>query len=426
MAATRLVRASPRTRSCGVIFAWAVVVVLWVGFLATAFIANTTHADGSLDFRAYDQAARAYLSGGDMYSKAISQVYLYPPFLAVMLSPLTRLGDLSMTGHIWFFINLVLLLSTLTLMSRTMTTFTSRLLVWLLPIFFTPSLQTLWHGQVTILLLALTAGAWWARRTDRPGLTGALLVTAAWIKIYPALFLVYFFWRHDWRVLRSALVVGVALGLFQLIVAGPQLIDYFTDTLPNLAAVGEIGITHSNESILGFSSMLFRAAVHVEPMVESPMLFVATRLGITALVLAVTAFALYPPMSIEQIPASRFNLEYCLTLLVAMLLGGTLNPATLISALFVFLILVDEGHNPEETKSRTALLCLLAYSLITVHLFIILGYIFVTPDNTLPGPFLALPFYGMMIIWLRVVVLIHKHSPSAVSRTIAPSMAAEG
>src|SRR5262249_9148074 len=73
-----------------------------------------------------------------------------------------------------------------------------------------PLRSHLQQGQLGMLLLLLIAGAWAADRAGREGLAGFLLGTATAIKLFPAMLLLYFIIRRQWRAGGFALIgVGI-------------------------------------------------------------------------------------------------------------------------------------------------------------------------------------------------------------------------
>ena len=83
-------------------------------------------------------------------------------------------------------------------------------------------LGTLGHGQVNLLLLALLCGAIGALLRKRSWLAGAFLSGAICLKVLPAFLLLYPLWRRDTRCLASC-TLGLMVGLAVIpALRGPQ------------------------------------------------------------------------------------------------------------------------------------------------------------------------------------------------------------
>ncbi len=86
-----------------------------------------------------------------------------------------------------------------------------------------PILSDLQHGNVNLLILSLIVGALMAWRSGRDGLAGLLLALSIAYKVTPALFLPYFVYKRNWRLVGASLV-GLVLFLFVIpgAVLGPR------------------------------------------------------------------------------------------------------------------------------------------------------------------------------------------------------------
>ncbi|MBE2272138.1 MAG: DUF2029 domain-containing protein, partial [Anaerolinea sp.] len=264
----------------GALVYWSVVALLWIGWVALAYWMARYGQWGLVDFRVYHEAAGFFARGASPYFGTGGMYFLYPPLLGQLLIPLAGLNVID-AWHIWFAVNLILLLGTLALVSRTLPPTGARLL-WITPLLFEPILDSIYIGQVTIIILALLTGAWIARREDRPYLAGALIAAAAWLKVYPGLLALYFLWKRDWRVVRGIVIAGIALALLQIAVSG---LDPFADSFGVVFALAEGGQSAKasvSSSILGFTTQMFTPGFRVTPLIESPVLHTISRLALTA------------------------------------------------------------------------------------------------------------------------------------------------
>jgi hypothetical protein len=141
-----------------------------------------------------------------------------------------------------------------------------------------PLLQQLIHGQLNLVLLLLLTAAWAADRRDRPAWAGALVGTAAAIKLFPAFLFLYFAFRGRWKALTAgalmlALLTGLTIALF-----GPETYRiYIQEVLPQIE---KFRTSWFNASLVGLWTKLFNPATseeHVEPLWRS---VTAARTGI--------------------------------------------------------------------------------------------------------------------------------------------------
>jgi len=194
------------------------------------------------DFVNYFGGAQAAAHGGDIYAdfkrswgtQAWVVAYIYPPFFALVLAPLTPLG-LVAAGRIWLLVVHLAFLLALGLILRTNPELskTGRRLFLVAAISFMPVYLNLKFQQVAtvwLLLLAATLLAALRRRDSRSGL---LLALAASLKVTP-IFLIPFFFRLGRR--RLALLAGAMLAALTAItvLASPGSWQFFTVVLPRI------------------------------------------------------------------------------------------------------------------------------------------------------------------------------------------------
>lgn len=187
------------------LFAWWHVLVPW----------RLLAASGS-DFANYHRAAHALLAGSSPYTV---HAFDYPPLLAFLLAPLAPLS-LAVAREAWFWLGEACLIAAAAL---TWGSLRGRLGGW-------PAaalVATLWAvsgaivevqalGQVTPLLLLLLAAAL-RLEGARPAAAAAAIGGAAALKLWPALLLVAFLWRRQWRALAAGLATLLALVVVPLL-----------------------------------------------------------------------------------------------------------------------------------------------------------------------------------------------------------------
>jgi hypothetical protein len=103
-------------------------------------------------------------------------------------------------------------------------------------------------GQVDALQVFLLSLGLWAYLRNHDAVCGVSIACAAAIKLLPALLLLYFLWRRDYRVVLWGLGAGLALLLASAVYSGPGVYEtYLTETVPALSK----GSTHYSNAGLG-------------------------------------------------------------------------------------------------------------------------------------------------------------------------------
>ncbi|MBL8132861.1 MAG: DUF2029 domain-containing protein [Anaerolineae bacterium] len=368
---------------------WAIIAFGWVAFLLAARAAGLSAQWGRVDFEVYFQAARQFAAGISPYQGTTGLFYLYPPLLAQILAPFAALDPIA-AWQAWFAVNAAALIVTLALFSRWGPA-SNQALLWLSPLLFEPILDSLYIGQITILLLLLLTAAYVARSHDQRLLTGALLASAAWLKVWPAFMLLYFLWRRDWRVVWGGVTAGVLLALAQIAASG---VGPFLDSFGvvfSLAEAGQATRASTSISILGFASQWFQQNLRVTAVVVSPLLYTLTRLGLSLGVVAILGRMTFSRASLtDSFDQRRFRLEYSLTLLTALLLSPTLWASGMPPMLLCFWLIWSLA------RRQIRLILALAFILISVHGWFMIGY---EGEPALSAPVLSFGFGAVAVLW---------------------------
>jgi alpha-1,2-mannosyltransferase len=225
-----------------------------------------------LDLEVYRLGVHAWLSGGDIYgilpvtSAGVVLPFIYPPLAALVMVPLTVLSW-PVAAILMFALSLSALVATLYLVARrlwpraaprTMLAVTSLMVAPAL--LLEPVSQTFSFGQINLVLMAMVAADC---LIDRPRWPRGLLVgLAAAIKLTPAVFVLYFLLRRDYRAAFGTLLgaaAGTAVGA--LVAPGPSL-HYWTGGLAGASGVsGSPFFTNQT-----FQAVLVRAGIDGLPM----------------------------------------------------------------------------------------------------------------------------------------------------------------
>ena len=129
------------------------------------------------------------------------------PFSTLAVWPIAELRPLT-AKHVWIVFNLLLLIP-LAWMLRRMTGLTYARIVLVLALSF-PLHRNLLFGQFYVLLLMMIVAACWCWLRGWQVAAGVLVALAAGCKVFPALLLLWFLRRRQWRALWSGLMAGAA------------------------------------------------------------------------------------------------------------------------------------------------------------------------------------------------------------------------
>ena len=207
-----------------------------------------------IDLDVYRLGAQAWLHGRNLYGHlppvpaGLRLGFTYPPIAAVALAPLA-LVPATVAGTVMTLVTVALLGAVLRLFLRRVTG-TSGAAGWLLPaaLFLEPVRSTLSFGQINVILMALVTfdALVVAPRWPRGALTGL----AAAVKLTPAVFVLYFLLRRDYRAAGTAALSFAAAAAAGFALAGPDSVRYWTGAVFQVDRIGQ-PLYAFNQSILG-------------------------------------------------------------------------------------------------------------------------------------------------------------------------------
>ena len=205
--------------------------VLLVIGIATIF----AYAHRYADFDGYVGFGRAILDGKDSYVVAPPGVATYPPFFSFFCVPFAWLGRSSiyLARAMWVVLNELLLMVISWLLVR---------LIYLQPPSLGPGKQNLWVAapafyvplwltlpfllnnferlNLSVLIFALSLSGLYLAETKREIKGGALVGTAAALKVMPVAFILYFAYRRQWRRFLGASLSAGGLSLSPILMVG--------------------------------------------------------------------------------------------------------------------------------------------------------------------------------------------------------------
>jgi len=208
-----------------------------------------------IDLDVYRIGSRVWLHDGDLYgllprtSSGAQLPFSYPPFAAMVLSPLALL-PMRAASVLVTLATIALTALVLGIFLRSAGVTGRRAVAWLLPatLLLEPVRNTLNYGQVNVALMALVSADCLVRSPRWP--RGALTGIAAAVKLTPAAFVLFFLLRRDWRAALTAAVSFAACTGAGFLFAGRDSAEYWTSVLFQSGRPGSPAYA-ANQSILG-------------------------------------------------------------------------------------------------------------------------------------------------------------------------------
>lgn len=224
-----------------------------------------------LDTIIYREGARAFLDGLPVYSKpmyagSIALPFIYPPFGALVLSPLALASWLpdDAAGNLVIGLSAALLLPCMWFVLRAAAggRLTRRELVagtavaWALGVSSEPVRLNAMYGQINIAIMALVMLDLVPRRRWLP--QGSLIGIAAAIKITPLAMLLYFLLHRDVRAIVAAGVSCASATLLAALLRWDATVEYFGGTLLGMGTTSEFGVDTTYQSSSSLKGMVMR------------------------------------------------------------------------------------------------------------------------------------------------------------------------
>ncbi|ONI71087.1 hypothetical protein ALI144C_52065 [Actinosynnema sp. ALI-1.44] len=229
-------------------FAWVVGVVtagVWCLFMAHTY---------RIDLDVYRIGVQTWLDGGDLYGRLPNTAegenlpFIYPPFAAVLLVPLTVIPFPVATVALTV-TSIVLLTITASITSTAVGLSQRWLLLVIAVIFFIePVRYTLGYGQINIILLALVAADCLIGKPRWP--RGLLVGITAAIKLTPLVFLLFFLVRRDRHAMLATMVSFLGATAIGFAVMGRSSVAFWTHEVFHTDEKVTVGFV-ANQSILG-------------------------------------------------------------------------------------------------------------------------------------------------------------------------------
>ncbi len=220
------------------------------------------------------------IRGEDIYHHI---AYPNPPLLGICLYPLTLLPPVA-GAMTWFFLKIAMaalaLYWSLNLAAGRDRSLPARATAIVLLLTLRPLMEDLQHGNVNILIMFLATAGLWAFVHERDSWAGLAIALGTTFKVTPALFIPYFAYKRQWRVVAWS-VTGLILFLLILpsLVIGPArnaelLLAWAEIMIKPYAVDGVITYTTQiNQSLPGLFFRLFTESPGIE-LTDQPTVYV--------------------------------------------------------------------------------------------------------------------------------------------------------
>lgn len=213
---------------------------------------------GFLDITIYYGALTHWRETGDLYNWALPPEELYgftyPPFAAIAFQPLLLFPTTAAVSYGAFIVNLILeFLVVFVAITKLIASprLRAALAIWSVPFLFLifPAKANLGMGQTNMMLLFLILCD--IMLLSRTKYSGILAGIAASIKMTPAVLIIFFIARKEWRITARFVGTGIASIIISFLVAPKVSFEYFTQKIFESDRVGSIAspISFSLDSI---------------------------------------------------------------------------------------------------------------------------------------------------------------------------------
>jgi hypothetical protein len=383
--------------------------------------ARGTGTVGGIDFKAYYIAADMLRAGKDFYDvqQQAEEVqarglplnesyYIYPPLLAIVFVPLTVL-PMQEAAQVWFFLNMALYVLSLVIITRVLDLNRYREalpLLWILAFLFPPALFTMYKGQVNIVILLLLALTYWLCTRHRQVPAGLALGVATMVKIIPVLLLPYAFWKKRYALGLTAVSAICILAILGLLIAGvgPHR-TYLASVLPSLAQPRP---NPSNQSLGGFLSLLLVDSPYAEPLVHDPALWKVLTLSGSALLVSGVILLLWRGRA--QTP--RTDLEFALIVATLPLVSNIAWVDLFVLLVLPYAVLFKHAMQGQMRTRWMVSGIISAVCLSFPRLQDLFVSLVARHESLVRNPLsMGWPFYGLVLLWMTLAILLWEPSP---------------
>lgn len=279
-----------------------------------------------------------------------------PPMSILPLLPLTRLKPLA-AKRVWIVSNLVLLALSLFALRYT-TQLGWRRLILITLLCTLPLRIDFMFARYYVLILFLICAAYYFSRRNRHWAAGVVWSAAAAIKLFPAISLILFIRKRNWRALTGFVIGAITLVAISLGLFGAEVHRVFVrEVLPQASRGDWLGpySLYQNSFITLWSHLfLMEPELNPTPLINSPILYAL------AMAITVTALVFGFMLSIKSDNTSRAEALRWASLLPLMLLLSTYASADH-SCILIFTAIVGFDALLGSGNFKTAFTFLVLY-----------------------------------------------------------------
>jgi len=308
-----------------------------------------------------------------------------PPLCALPVLPLTYFRPL-IAKRIWLAINVIFLVCTLLILHRD-TTLPWRRLLLIAALCVLPLQTNFICGQYYVMILFLVSAAYRCSLNGYRFTSGVLLSIAGCLKLFPAVFLLLFLRKRDWRS-ALGLIGGIAsLTIISISMFGMDVHRvWIAEVLPR-ALHGDIidpyALGWASFSSLWHRWFLFEPQLNPAPFVQSPILYAIAQAATTSLLL----FSFLTRVSSNRDrKTTAFDWSVFLTLLL--LLSSMPSPYHYCVLIFTAIVAADALVAQRMQASAIAVIGLFALACAP------------TPDSFFHGYLVLTRLFGTLLLYL--------------------------
>lgn len=231
-------------------------------------IRHVLHTDYPVDMIIYREGVRAFMEGRSVYSEPmyagdLALPFIYPPFGALVMVPLTAFDWMSdaLAGDIMIVLSDALIFACLYAIFRALKVphlWPTVAIAWAAAMFFEPIRLNNGFAQINIVIMALVIFDLVPRKRKLP--QGWLIGLAAAIKITPLAMLLYFLLRREWKPILTAFASTVVATLLAAAYRWEAFVEFFSSKLLDMGSGADFGVAtdyQSNSSLKGVIQRLF-------------------------------------------------------------------------------------------------------------------------------------------------------------------------
>jgi hypothetical protein len=282
----------------------------------------------------------------------------HPPLCAVPMLLLSSLPAL-LAKRVWVVLNLVFLIAALCILHR-VTRLGWRRILAITVLCILPLRTNFMLGQYYIVILLFVCLAYFAKLYGHRFTAGALLAAAAGFKVFPAVFIVLFLRKRDWRAVSGLMVGSLAVGAVSVMIFGLDVHRvWLFEVLPRALRgdmLGPYDVHWSSFSSLWHRLFLFEPGLNAAPLLSSlPIYALAQAFTSTTLLFA---FLL---LTGEATSEGATSWEWATFIPLLLLLSSMASSYHYV--LLVFTLIVGTDAMNRAGRPRTAALLLLLYAI---------------------------------------------------------------